>query len=60
MLKKDKCVQIKRAHCGLYANINKQHILVIFMNSKDKRKILQTFKERERGWKERNVAKELE
>ena len=60
MLKKDKCVQIKRAHCELYANINQQHILVIFMNPKDEKKILQPFKKRARGWKERNIAKELE
>lgn len=35
MLKKDMYVQIEMAHHVLYANV-KKHVLVIFMNSKDK------------------------
>lgn len=40
------CVQIKRAHHVRHANM-KKHILVIFMNSKDKNKMIQPFKEGE-------------
>lgn len=32
-----------------YTNVKKTHILMIFMNSKDKKKILQTFKKEKVG-----------
>lgn len=32
-----------------YTNVKKTHILMIFMNSKDKKKILQTFKKEKMG-----------
>lgn len=53
MLKKEVCVQIKRADHVLYKNIKKQCILVIFMTSKDKNKMPQSFKIREGRRKEK-------
>jgi hypothetical protein len=56
VFKKYMCVHIKSAHCVLYVNIRKQHILVIVMNSKDRKKI-QTQKERE-GERKRSIKKD--